>query len=219
MKSKYWLAATLAVALLLAAAPLAAEDLPWQVKGFILLMDGGLSEHSSHHDDEGWRTIEGDYGGGLYAAIEYRPTPLVGIELGNLVGAVGTTSGHYCGGCGRSLDSTAIGFSSLLVALNAHLTTSRRVDVSLGPIVGYSWFSRLDYDNHNHYAGTLSVEDDMVWGGGLDVDIRIAESRWSIAIAAKYLETRIETSRRHGVERIDADFHPFMIGAGFGFEF
>jgi hypothetical protein len=219
MKLKHLMTAAAVGALVLLAGPLEAEEKLWQVKGFGLFIDGGFSARTSH-DDHASVTIDGDYGGGLYAGIEYRPTRYVGLELGNLVGAVGTTRARYgCRyGCG-STGSTAIGFSSLLFALDIHVATSRRVDVSLGPIIGYSWFSEIDYDDHDYHSVAVAIRNDIMWGGGLDVDVRVAESNWSIAITAKYLDTRIESSSRHDFERIDTSFDPFMIGVGFGFEF
>lgn len=223
-RTSQWLSAVFAVALLLSAVPLLAEERerPWQVKGFGVFIDGGFSTHyndyRAYHEDDDIR-LSGDYGAGLYASLEYRPIPNLGIELGHLLGAVGSNAAEWGGGtCCSYTDSMNLGFSSLLLGLNVHLTPDTRIDVSVGPIIGHMWYSNLNWNHHGHDSWSVTVSNAFAWGGGIGLDIPIGESNWSIAVTAKYLDTEIESSSRHGT-RIKTSFDPFIAGVGFGFKF
>lgn len=218
MRKTHWLTRALAVSILLAAAPLTADDRPWQVKGSVMFIDGGTSVRSGY-DDQSHVTIDG-YGGGLYAALEYRPTPRLGIELGHLLGAVGNSETHFRHGDRQYYtDTDGIGFSSLLFALNVHLTPGQRVDVSIGPVIGYVWFSEFDVDWVDDDTVTVAIGSELAWGGALDIGIPIAQSNWSININMKYLDTKVESHRYDYHSSLDSSFDPFMVGVGFGFRF
>jgi hypothetical protein len=122
-----------------------------------------------------------------------------------------------------------MGMIPLTLGFNFHVLRTRTLDLYLGPLVGYVYYTDLKLE-----PGTLTVdppifpleeeiEADAVdikgsgaWGAAVGLDVRFGVSRWMLSVAGRYLATTAEESGGdHNSLRID----PWVFQVGVGYRF
>jgi hypothetical protein len=118
----------------------------------------------------------------------------------------------------------------LTLGANFHLTPGRRVDLYLGPLVGYALYDEEVPFSHIVFPESAAVEDEWVYGAVLGLDVPLGDSRWMLGMAVRGLRVPVQLDRVPAVYRfkfneleesdadaLDLDPVEFRVGLGWRF--
>lgn len=197
----------------------------WTLRFYGVLMDADYDEHlfqDGQHD-----TIRrNDEGVGLGFGAEARLSPLIGLEITNIIAGLDDDDVYYRDD-EYHYDHDREGVFVLLGGINFHLVHTENFDLHLGPHLGIAatghddcdndWFDDCD-DDHSDVDGSAVV--------GLNLGFEFAlgkEKNWALYMSAKGLGSfdDDDNDRRHNDRRdFDLDeeeFSFFAIGASYTF--
>ena len=103
--------------------------------------------------------------------------------------------------CNKITPGDELRYRQLTAGLNFHLTPNRRVDLFLGPLVGFVGYGG-DFD------------DDLAWGVNLGVDVPLPW-RWYFTGGARYLKSSAEAP----ASGLDLEVDPIILSAGLSIRF
>lgn len=198
--------------------PVASEggESPWRLRVSVLSMNP--TGDTVYVPESGERIdYNADSGFGYGFDLEYRASRSLGIDFGAftaspaidvLIDEVGVISA-----------SAKPKITPVFVALNIHLTPDRPVDVYIGPLLAYVFYSSFDLVVDPWFLTEGFVADDDVGIGiALGLDVRLGEGGWLLNAAFKYLDTTLVASPPdEGIGRTDIDPMIFSVGIGYRF--
>ncbi len=214
--------------LLLATAVFAAEQEPgWRLRVNAYWLDaneGRISPDNTEYRSQ----VENSAALAGSVAGEYRFGRRLGVELGLLAGADTDYTVVFDGGMVAANDTMA--FDAACIGLNVHLTPGKKADLYAGPLVAYMNYSDLslgvapvDPESLVLLAPlSVSIEDELVLGANLGVDVPIGNGHWLFNAGLKYLAASPGTTL-HGFgvaePHSSAAIDPLLVGVGFGYRF
>ena len=209
----------LALALLAPTATAKAQDKGWQLRVGGVWVDPQVDFLDN---GDGNRIEAGSESGfGLSLGLERRFNPRVGVELGVLSAQPDVTLDANLAGGIQFDASDSVNVTAITAALNFHLTPDKKVDVYLGPLLAYATYSDLEYDiqaGGQTFSSRLTTDDDVAFGAQLGADVALGDGPWSLNLTARYLDIGLDVTDDEG-EETDLDFHPLILGVGFGYRF
>lgn len=189
----------IALAFLALAAPAAAEDARWTLRGRGIRAD--YSRHSAFATPSVTSTLDLEGGTGAEAALELRPTPRVGLELslGRLTldadSRVFTQRGDFSTTpptvttvlVGRSESELVV--QPLALAVLFHPGRGGRLDWYLGPQLAWN---RYDVDR----ASLGPRDPELAWGAKAGAELPLGASGWAAGLELRYAEAFYEEQER-----------------------
>ena len=187
-------------------------------------------------------------GAGIAIALEYRPQPRLGIEVGGVAAVLGdgiaatfldVSAGVSAGRPEIAARTTTRlrlrGYRTLSAAVNLHLTPDRRVDVYLGPMVAYSVLDQTSLDvwsSATQVAGSWSAwtagvgtrgfaRDDASIGVGFQTgfNVPIGGGSWGIRGSLRFLDVSHELVGVSDGSRVRIDLDPIISTIGVSYRF
>lgn len=196
--------------------PAAASDARWGIE-----VTGGSVQSAS--------ALGPDTSLGFGLGLEYRASRRLGVQLDILTSELDSEFDFF------DLDLLVIEsnlrMTPVLARLDVHLTPDRKVDLYLGPVLGYVRYGDIETGVRSDFLDeSISVErvrtrNGFAWGGQIGMDIPMGSRGAFFTLKATYLEAEVET-----IEEIDDDgerseiesgfdLDPFIVQAGFGYRF
>jgi outer membrane protein W len=213
------MAATLVVALALAAAPATADaaDGAWQLRVRGVWVDPDFSW--GEIDDDGTEfdvTADSDFGYGL--GLEYRFTDRLGVELAALR-AKPDMDLTIAAPWGEDFEfSDGLSYRPITLGLNIHLTPDAPVDVYLSPLIAL-----VDYGDLTYYVEddveSFTVSSDFTWGATIGADVPLGDDGWSMNATVSYIDTDLEAENVSEPGRETFSFDTLIASLGIGFRF
>jgi outer membrane protein W len=201
----------IALALFAAGSARAAEENGWQVKLT------GVSAQSTAGGGS-----NGSLGAGL--GLEYRATPRVGVELAVLSTQVDDEIQFDFFDVAQLSIRSRLRVTPMLGKLDFHLTPSHRVDLVVGPIVGWVRYgdleTRVSGPEGSVLTDRVATKAGFAWGAHLGIDIPLGSRGLLFTAGATYLKARVEPrdgSAESGAPKLDLD--PLLLQAGLGYRF
>lgn len=174
--------------LLVLSAPVRAAG-PWVVR-----VEGGTTDYSSrtftsYQSDT--TELRLDRGTGFGVAAEYRPSPLIGVELSLSQIDIDADWNQYRFNPRRLLvasDSGTFSLRPLAAALLFHPSRGR-VDFYLGPQLAW-----VDYKIN--VDGPPDRDSELAYGGKLGLEVAIGDSPWAVGASYRYMDVQHEGMER-----------------------
>jgi outer membrane protein W len=179
-------------------------------------------------DISGEESVNEDLGDGTMLSLEGTLTLEPQGEFALLLGyerRVTDLFGEYWlldSGTGELIENGSIRFTETLgdvkvmpltAGLNFHLTRQSRVDVYVGPTIGYVFYGDLDVEDER-----LSIDDDFTWGAALGFDLPMGDQGWMFSGALRYLDTEASPDDLGpGDESMDVSPWVVQVSAGYRF--
>jgi outer membrane protein W len=155
-------------------------------------------------------SIEAESAFGPEVGFEYMFTDMIGFDVN--LGMFGhDVEAELLGDDAKIGD---IDLMPLLFGANFHLMRDKKIDLYVGPSLGYIFFSDLDVVDD---SSDVPVKDDFAYGANFGVDVPFHDN-WSFSAGLRYLLVGAETDES-GVENIEIDIDPFVVRVGFAYEF
>lgn len=189
-------------------------------------------------------TTEADGGSafGLQAGYEFRPVQRLGIALAaeavsvdmgfreiREVESFDFISGDFVTDTARAGADGELSMTPVTLAAHVYLTRGSKVDVYVGPVVGYvfygdlkedSWFASFENNPSAEVLGEpvkWELENDNIVGGIFGLDLNLGQGAGSFHVAAAYYDgSTVPKDEEAGFE-IDVD--PIVLRAGVVFRF
>jgi hypothetical protein len=181
--------------------------------------------------DPGFVELKLDSGGGGFANIEYRITPLLGLEFGSTtIGSdmsVSATSGlkHF------GTDVDVLGMNALTIGVNFRLVSNRAINFYAGPMLAFNRYSKWSfytgYDgscwpSKHGCDGWVRIESrndsELTWGAKVGVDIVLTKrGNWALSGSLSYIDATYNFDRLAGGGRGSIAYDPLMFSFGGGF--
>jgi len=172
-------------------------------------------------------------GGGAFANLEYKISPLLGLEFGTTgIGVdmnVSASSGlkHI----GTSVDVLSMG--ALTLGTNFHFARTRTVTAYAGPMLAFNryskWSVHTGYDDGwwpaKHDSGDwVSVrsksDSEVTWGAKIGIDIVLTKrGNWTFGGSLSFLDATYDFNEESGAGHGSVDLDPIMFSFGGGFRF
>ena len=210
----------LALALLAPTMTAKAQDKGWQLRFGGVWVDPDVD--FTDVDSDGDRVEAGADGGfGVSLGLERLFNPRFGIELGVLSAQPDVTLDANLAGGIQFDASDSVSFTAITAALNFHLTPEKKVDVYIGPLLAYATYGDLEYTIQaagQTLSERFTTDDDVAFGAQLGADVAFGDGPWSLNLVARYLDAGLDVTDDGG-EETDLDFHPLILGVGFGYRF
>lgn len=171
---------------------------------------------------------------GFGLGLEYRASRRLGVQLDVLTSEIESDIGFEFFDLDLLVLESSMRMTPVLARLDVHLTPDRKVDLYLGPVLGYVRYSDIKTAVRSDFLGdeALSVgrvrtRDGFAWGGQIGMDVPLGSRGTFFTVKATYLEAEVET-----IEEIDDegegeegsfessfDLDPFVVQVGFGYRF
>lgn len=208
-----------AVFVFFAAYPTPAEggDGPWRLRVSGLMMNP--TGDTVFVPESGEKiAYDGGSGYGFGVDLEYQASRRIGIDFGVLsatpvidvlIDEVGVISA-----------SAEPRITPVFAAFNIHLTPNGPVDVYVGPLLAYVFYSSFDLvvDPWFLTEEGFTSDDDIGVGVSLGLDVRLGERGWLLNAAFKYIDTTMVASAPDGgIGKTDIDPMIFSVGVGYRF--
>jgi hypothetical protein len=198
-----------AIALVVTLSVLGLASQAWAEKGGKRVQFGIVySSPTGDFVDEG-ETTELDSATGFQASFEYMLTDRVGVEpaIGFLDHDVTVREAGF-----PDLDLADTSLVLLTANVNFHLMQDKKVDLFVGPTVGYAFWGDLKSDL---FEENFPTDDDFVFGANLGVVVPFGEGAWAFAGSVGYLLSDL-TPEGSGA---DIGVDPFQLKAGLSYQF
>jgi len=192
----------------------------WVLRGFAAWIDPdddevrGATTLAGGTEFRGHGNLDNGYGFGLGA--EYFFNDRVGLEGRGLIGQFDSVFFVDIGPDWESDDDT-ISYLELTIGPNFHLTPNSRVDLYVGPFVG--WGS-LDDGEYNALGRSVTAEfdSDVLWGAqiGLDWPFTVS-SQWGLHLGARYTDFSVDVTTPVASDSISVNPLSAEIGLSYRF--
>ncbi|MEM7050341.1 MAG: OmpW family outer membrane protein [Acidobacteriota bacterium] len=207
---------------LICALPSAADD-RWTVRFFASY----LETSGSLRDAGPGQTLEIDLSGdvGFGAAIERRFGERWGVELSALTTEVESRV-DLTGLNFEAVDVTDFRFVPVTLGLNYHVDVGERADLYFGPLVGQASYGDLEAFVDVGFVTELGfdpgdrveLEDDIVYGAQIGLDLPVGESGWGFNSSLRYLVAEL-AGEDEGPDDSTIDLDPLIATAGLSYRF
>jgi outer membrane protein W len=171
-------------------------------------------------------------GGGGFANLEYKLSPLLGLEFGTT--ALGLDMDVSAGAVkhwGTEVDLLSMG--ALTLGTNFHFIRTPSVIVYAGPMIAFNryskWTVRTGWDDgwwpgdhhHDEWVSVRSRTDsEVTWGAKIGIDIVLTKrGNWTFGGSLSYLDASYEFEQDDGGGRGSIGLDPLMFSFGGGFRF
>jgi len=203
--SKLVVASLVAFALLGATAAHAGTE-----KGDMRIQFGAL--YSTPTDDltDGSQTSELSSELGFQASFEYMVTGLIGIEPAL---AMTTHDVDVTDSAAPDLTLGEIDVFNLNANLNFHLLRESKLDLFLGPTLGYAFWGDLETEV---FGIEFPADDEFIYGLNLGLDVPFGQSSWSFTGALNYLLSEMSLEGSSGAA-LGVD--PLQVKVGVSYRF
>ena len=181
----------------------------WTVRGVGLfaMTDGGVDRVATVNGP-GSTTLSAGSGAGLGLEIERRLGDRFGLAVGVAYARLDLRAEAETGGH-RGSDRTSAGFVALTAGSTFHLTSRRRADVYLGPLIGVARLDDVDLRPVGELA-RFEFDPAFIWGVQAGVDVPVGWTRaWALHGGVRYLDVSFKPRRSAG---IDLDPVVFSVG-------
>jgi outer membrane protein W len=101
----------------------------------------------------------------------------------------------------------------LLAGVNFHLLQQSRVDLYVGPTIGYVLYGDFGVEDES-----LSIDDDFTWGATVGVDVPFGTKGWMFTGALRYLDTEASPEEM-GPGDAALDVSPWIVQVSAGYRF
>lgn len=194
----------------------AADDTGWQLE----LTSVGAQSTSTFG-------LDSDDSVGVGLDLEYRASRRLGLGLGVLTSEVGSELGLEFFDLDLLVIESSVRMTPVLARLDVHLTPDRKVDLFLGPVVGYVHYGDLRTEIRSDVLGEsipidrVRTKDGFGWGGHIGVDVPIGNRGLFFTGRATYLKSELRARDVDEDEEGDPSFDldPFVAQVGFGYRF
>jgi outer membrane protein W len=151
-------------------------------------------------------------GAAAAAALEYRFSPRVGVELGALYTSLDVRTTLTSAAAGSEHASDSLTVTPVWLGLDFHFPVAEKWDLYLGPAAAWVGYSDAAFDFPSQGAPVrFPIDDDYGYGAVAGVDVALG--RWSFAAAVRYLATTAKTTGA------DLDLDPTILTVGVGIRF
>ncbi len=171
-------------------------------------------------------------GGGGFANLEYKITPLLGLEFGTT--ALGLDMDVSAGAVkhwGTEVELLSMG--ALTLGTNFHVIRTPSVIVYAGPMLAFNRYSKLTvrtgwedgwWPGDHHHDDWVSVrsrtDSEVTWGAKIGIDIVLTKrGNWTFGGTLSYLDATYRFNEVSGGQRSSVDLDPLMFSFGGGFRF
>lgn len=172
-------------------------------------------------------------GGGGFVNLEYKATPLLGLEFGTTgIGADMNVSTH-AGLKHIGADVDVLGMSALTLAANFHFIRTKTINVYAGPMLAFNryskwsvhtsvgdewWPAKHDYDEW--VSVRSSSDSEISWGAKIGIDIVLTKrGNWTLGGSLSYLDATYDFDEVSGEGQGSIDLNPIIFSFGAGFRF
>lgn len=169
---------------------------------------------------------------GFGLALEYRASRRLSVQLGVLTSELNSDFGFEFFDLDLLVIESSLRMTPVLAQLDVHLTPDRKVDLSVGPVLGYVRYGDLKTGVRSDFLGNepislsrVRTRDRFAWGGRIGLDIPLGSRGTFFTVGATYLEAEVETAEEidelgeEGGIDSSFDLDPLVIQAGFGYRF
>lgn len=169
---------------------------------------------------------------GFGLGLEYRASRRLGVQLDVLTSEIDSDIGFEFFDLDLLVLESNMRMTPVLARLDVHLTPDRKVDLYLGPVLGYVRYGdiktevRSDFLGEALSVGRVRTRDGFAWGGQIGMDVPLGSRGTFFTVKATYLEAEVETIEElddvdEGDVEVESgfDLDPFVVQAGFGYRF
>lgn len=153
---------------------------------------------------------------GLGLAWEYRFTDLIGLDVN------WSYAKHDVELSGSDFDEVT--FMPVTVGANFHLLPDSKVDLFVGPFVGYAFYGDLENDGVE-----IEIDDDIVYGVNAGIEVPVGE-KWAFFGSLKYMKAGADAAIKAEAEPAptralvviaepDVDIDPLVAQVGVAFRY
>jgi outer membrane protein W len=154
----------------------------WAESGEMKIRFGVLYSAPTSDLKVGDETIEAQPATGFQASFEYRFSDLLGIEPAL------TLASHSVDSMESGFPDVEIGeadLTTLTANLNFHLLGESKLDLFVGPTIGYTFWGDLESDL---VSDSFPVKDDFIYGVNVGIDVPFGESHWGFSGVLNWLQ-------------------------------
>lgn len=199
----------IAIALIVTLSVLGLASQGWAEKGDKRLQFGVVySSPTGDYVDEG-EVTELDSASGFQASFEFLVTDRIGVEPG-----IGLLD-HDVTVRETGFPDLVLGDTSLFALtanVNYHLLQDKKVDLFVGPTIGYAFWGDLKSDEFDE---DFPIDDAFLYGVNLGVDIPFGQGAWGFAGSIGYLLSDLTPEGSSA----DIGVDPFQLKAGVSYRF
>lgn len=182
--------------------PASADDTNWRLRFGVFYGSptGDLSESG--------QTTQLDDSVGFFLNAEFLVTDRFGIEpcVGYATHEITVDEPGF-----PTLEFGETTWAALTINANFHLLLERKVDLYVGPTVGYVFWGAIESDE---FPSDVPTDDTVALGANIGIDVPFGESAWSFTGALRYLATDL------GVEGGgDIGVDPVQVKVGVSYRF
>jgi outer membrane protein W len=170
-----------------------------------------------------------DSSAGFGLALEYRASRRLGVQLGVLTSEIDSEFGFEFFDLDLLVIESRLRMTPVLARLDVHLTPDRKVDLYMGPVLGYVRYGDIKtevrsdvFGNEPISVGRVRTRDGFAWGAQIGMDIPMGSRGTFFTLGATYLQAEVETSEETDEGALvdsSFDLNPFVVQAGFGYRF
>lgn len=193
----------------------AEEQSPWSIKAYGVF---GSANESFSVDQPGGNRIEAGGNGtlGIGGAVEYRLSDLIGLEAATSFSKTpdfdyeepGTTTDI---GEGPSM-------SSIQLAVNFHLLSTKKLDIYAGPRIAMIAFGDFKLDVNDQRV-SYEVDNEFGWGATAGVSYQLGNGPLSLVAEITYLNVEMNVTDVAQNTTKTLDFNPTSSNLGIRYQF
>jgi len=198
-----------AIALVVTLSILGFVSQAWAEKGAKRVQFGFAYSSPTGDYVDGDETTELDSASGFQASFEYMVTERIGVEP-----AIGFFS-HDVKVRETGFPDLTVGDTSLFALtanVNYHLLRDKKVDLFVGPTIGYAFWGDLKSDV---FQENFPADDEFVYGVNLGIDVPFGQGAWGFAGSIGYLVSDLALQGAGA----DIGVDPFQLKAGVSYRF
>jgi outer membrane protein W len=202
----------------------------WTLRfGFVVAETDGST---SVITDPGSVDIKLSSGGGGFALLERKVSPLLGLEFGTTSIALDTNVSTRTGLKHASTEVDFVSMNALTFGANFHFVRSRDVIVYAGPFLSYNRYSKWSVysgcgdhwcpTKHDDYWVSIESRSDseFSWGGKIGLDLILTKrGNWALSGSISYMGATYEFEDDSDLGSGSIDVDPLMFSFGGGFRF
>jgi outer membrane protein W len=172
-------------------------------------------------------------GGGGFALLERKVSPLVGLEFGSTALGLETNVSTHAGVKHYGSDVDFVSMGALTFGVNFHFVRTPSVIVYAGPLLAYNRYSKWSVyagcDDHcwpakhgdDYWVSVQSRSDsEFSWGGKIGLDIILTKrGNWALSGSLSFIDASYDFGEDSGTGSSSIDVDPLMFSFGGGFRF
>jgi hypothetical protein len=187
--------------------------------------------HTSVVTEPGRVDITLSSGGGGFALLERKVSPLVGLEFGSTALGIESNVAAHAGGKHFGTDVDLVTMGALTFGANFHLVRTPSLILYAGPLLAYNRYSKWSVhtgcDDHcwpakYGYDSWVSVESrsdsELTWGAKIGLDLILTKrGNWALSGSLSYIDATYDLDRGSSSGSVSLDPIMFSFGGGFRF--